>query len=680
MPDIQILAPHVADLIAAGEVVERPASVVKELAENAIDAGAHTVTIEIQHGGMTFIRVTDDGCGIPAEACPRAFLRHATSKLRCEEDLAAIGTLGFRGEALAAIASVSRIDLFTRTAEESLGTNLLIEGGEIQDQDQTGCPQGTTMIVRDLFFNTPARLKFMKKDSAEGAAVFALVQKMALSHPEISFRFIRDGRQDLHTPGDGELRSALYAVLGRDAAPGFFSVLGEGEDVSVSGYVSLPVCCRGTRSQQYFFVNGRSVASKVLTAALERAYENQKMVGKFPGCVLFLTLPANTVDVNVHPAKSQVKFLREHAIFSGVYGTVRTALDAQRTHPDALPEENDPPEAGRAAPEASGAAVPEQTPQPPAGTLKSRGAAALREPPPAGERELLKPLSREPVPASPRMYTQRSPKLVELSTEPTGKSTVFPENVDKPVESVENPLGIVVESQRTPQDTRAFPQDPRENPVETWSAETPEVRQEPLPDPVQIPLDPAEETQPWRLVGEVLRTYLVVEQGERVLFIDKHAAHERMQFDRMKAEGYTPMTQTLLTPVVIRPSPEEGAILLAHLPLLSEFGFECGSFGGDAIAVRAVPDYVEPGQAEAVLCELAEELSLGGADPSAARDVLLHTMSCKAAIKGGQKNSREELLPVAEAVVSGAVYTCPHGRPVAITMTRKQLEKQFKRI
>ena len=676
MPDIQILAPHVADLIAAGEVVERPASVVKELVENAMDAGATAVTVEIQRGGMALIRVTDNGCGIPHGACRTAFLRHATSKLQKAEDLAAIGTLGFRGEALAAIAAVSRVELFTRTAEEEMGTTLFVEGGIVQDEDETGCPQGTTMVVRDLFFNTPARLKFMKRDSAEGAAVFAQVQKLALSHPELSVRFIRDGRQDLHTPGDGTLGAALYAVLGRDLAPGYFSLLGEGEDVSVSGYVTLPVCCRGTRSHQYFFVNGRSVVSKTLTAALERAYENQKMVGKFPGCVLFLRLPANTVDVNVHPAKTEIKFLRENAVFSGVYGTVREALEARRTHPDALPQ---------AMPEA---AAPEQRPpEPPrsagAQPLRSRSAAALADPPPAGDRVLLTPLERELDPDAFHRPPTPSPHLVKLSTKPTGKSTGRSKNVDKAVETVENPLGIVVESQRTPQDTPISPISAEdtagEGLVETDPPPTPEP-DHPDPAEAQLPLVPEAGPAPWRLVGEVLRTYLIVEQGDRIFWIDKHAAHERMQFDRMKAQGYTPMVQTLLTPVIVRPSPEEAAVLLAHLPLLTEFGFDCSSFGGDALAVRAVPDYVEPGQAEAVLGELAEELALGGADPASARDVLLHTMACKAAIKGGQNNSRDELLPVAEAVVSGAVYTCPHGRPVAITMTRKQLEKQFKRI
>ena len=333
----QTTYPHVADLIAAGEVVERPTSVVKELMENAIDAGASAVTVEIANGGMTLIRVTDDGCGIPADQAATAFLRHATSKIATEYDLEAIGTLGFRGEALAAISAVSRIDLLTRTADQPLGTALSIEGGVVMSQEEAGCPVGTTMVVRDLFFNTPARQKFMKKDSAEGAAVFANVQRIALSHPELSVKFIRDGKQEMLTPGDGQLKSAVYAVMGRDIALGFLPVNGSGESgMSVGGFASLPTCCRGSRGYQHFFVNGRYVKSRVMMAALEEAYKNQKMVGKFPGCVLHLTIRANEVDVNVHPTKTEVKFRNDQQVFSTVYHAVLSALTVDRTRPQAV--------------------------------------------------------------------------------------------------------------------------------------------------------------------------------------------------------------------------------------------------------------------------------------------------------------------------------------------------------
>ena len=343
MAAIRQLDPHVANLIAAGEVVERPASVVKELVENAVDAGATQVTVEIQHGGMSLVRVTDNGGGIPPEEAETAFLRHATSKLHTAGDLEAIGTLGFRGEALAAIAAVSRVELLSRTEETPLGIALALEGGLLRSREETGCPLGTTMIVRDLFFNTPARLKFMKRDAAEGAAVFALVQRLALARPQVSLKFIRDGKQELLTPGDGQLRSALYSVLGRDLALGFTPVTGSGEEVAVQGFVSMPACCRGTRGYQHFVLNGRPIRSRLLTAALEEAYKNQKMVGKFPGCVLHLNTKLSAVDVNVHPAKTEVKFLREKQIFDGVYYTVLSALEGERRHPTLPLEEKRPP-------------------------------------------------------------------------------------------------------------------------------------------------------------------------------------------------------------------------------------------------------------------------------------------------------------------------------------------------
>ena len=662
MPEIKVLDPHVADLIAAGEVVERPASVVKELTENAIDAGAHTVVIEIQRGGMALIRVTDDGCGIPADQCRTAFLRHATSKLRTAGDLAAIGTLGFRGEALAAISAVSRMELFTRTADSPLGTTLAIEGGEVLGQEEAGCPLGTTMVVRDLFFNTPARLKFMKRDAAEGAAVFAVVQKLALSHPEIGVKFLRDGKQELHTPGDGKLASVLYAVFGRDVAPGFTPVESRGEEVSVSGFVTLPACCRGSRSYQHFFVNGRQVKSRLLMTALEKAYENQKMVGKFPGCVLNVTLKTNAVDVNVHPAKTEVKFLSERKVFDGVYYAVLSALGAEERHPQmAFPaREKEPaaPSAGPARPAGGGFAR--------MSAREFRASQPLRD----GAAALLRPMERPPA-ANRSILSHREEK-------PDGKEEKPAFSRQNGGFSVENPVDTV----EKPEKTAEIPSQTAPNPPAPPAAEalTIPFPHPAAPPPSPDPLPPPETDVPWRLAGEVLNTYLIVERGEEILFIDKHAAHERLNFDRMKAAGYQPMVQTLLVPEVFTPAPEEGAVLLDSLPLLSRFGFACEDFGGGALAVREIPDYLDPGGAAPALCEIAEALLAGAAaDPDSARDAVLHTMACKAAVKGGQRNSREELMVVAKAVVSGQVKYCPHGRPVAITMTKKALEKQFKR-
>ena len=671
MPHILQLDPHVADLIAAGEVVERPASVVKELMENAIDAGADALTVEIQHGGMSLIRVTDNGCGIAAAEAETAFLRHATSKLRTEYDLEAIGTLGFRGEALAAISAVSRIELLTRTAEEDLGAALSLEGGAVVHREEAGCPQGTTMVVRDLFYNTPARLKFLKKDAAEGAACFAMVQRVALSHPEVSVKFLRDGKQELLTPGDGQVQSALYAVLGRDMALGFTPVKGSGEDMSVSGFVSLPTCCRGTRGYQHFFVNGRYVKSRTMMAALEEAYANQKMVGKFPGCVLHLTTRLNAVDVNVHPTKQEVKFGSDKKVFDAVYYAVKSTLEADRTRPSLQVEPPRPAEGGR--PAQSPLRPAEPAPAAPTYremTLEEFRRTAERPAAPLPLHDFTAPRATGAAPASPAgngvsgapISIPQSAGSGAFAPPTSAAPPARPDGRARPAESTSAP-GAPIST------ARPVGADAHIRPAEAAPAQ-----------PAGAASAPPSEEEPWRMAGEVLNTYIVVEQGDKVLFIDKHAAHERLNFDRMKAEGYQPMVQALLEPVVFTPPAEEGAALLAQLPLLGRFGFEAEDFGGGALIVRAAPSDVAAGEIPDVLSELAGRLLTGSsADPGAARDALLHTMACKAAIKGGQKNSPAELLKVAQAVMSGAVKYCPHGRPVAIELTRQQLEKRFGR-
>ena len=657
MPDIHVLPSHVADLIAAGEVVERPASVVKELLENAIDAGASAVTVEIAHGGMSLIRVTDDGCGIPAEQAPTAFLRHATSKIAAERDLEAIGTLGFRGEALAAICAVARVELLTRTEEADLGTRLTAAAGEVISQEAAGCPRGTVMTVRELFFNTPARLKFLKKDAAEGAAVFAVVQRAALSHPELSVKFLRDGKQELLTPGDGQLKSAIYAVMGRDIALGFLPVKGSGDGMSAEGFASLPSCCRGTRGYQHFFVNGRYIKSRIMTAAVEEAYKNQKLVGRFPGCVIHLTVKPGEVDVNVHPTKTEVKFQREQAVFAVVYGAVLSALGGDRSRPQA---------------ELSGGkARDEVTPNQTALPLNDWA----REP--SGARFM--PASRfKPMPGF------APGKQPEPPDPPPARTAAQP---DPPPEKKKRDSPF--------QWVEPLPEKRKEAPAKAAQAPVPEEakREAPGPAPVREPVAqaaaeeraaPAEapppQEEPWVVRGELFRTYVMVEQGDKVVLIDKHAAHERANFDRLKAADYRPMVQELLTPTTFAPAPEEREILLSQAELLGRFGFEVEEFGANALAVRSAPDYLDAGDIEPALCELARRLRLAGtADPAGARDELLHTMACKAAIKGGWSSGRPELEEVARLVMSGAVKYCPHGRPVAIELTKKQLEKQFKR-
>ena len=665
MPNIQVLDPHVADLIAAGEVVERPASVAKELMENAIDAGASAVTVEISHGGLTFLRVTDDGKGIPAGELKTAFLRHATSKLRTEYDLEAIGTLGFRGEALAAIAAVSRIEALTRTAEADLGASLALEGGVPGELDEAGCPLGTTLVVRDLFFNTPARLKFMKKDAAEGAAVFAVVQRVALSHPEVSVKFIRDGKQELLTPGDGQLKSAVYAVLGRELALGFREVKSAGEDMSVEGFASMPACCRASRSWQFFFVNGRQVKSPLMTAALEEAYKNQKMVGKFPGCVLHLRTKLSAVDVNVHPAKTEVKFGAERAVFSAVYHAVLSALEGDPSHPRAVLKNTEIPGVrqqdtvtenqlrigsapaspfmGEVARRAGGGA---SSLPPPSAAAKGGGSSPTRGEPGVPASTVVRVHDNSYTPPAPPQEKKGSPHS-NVGAAALGRPPITTPPLEHP-------------------------------PVSVPALEGGPARA-PAPTSPHIPPAAGTEELPWRLAGEVLNTYIIVERGDTVYLIDKHAAHERMNFDRMKAEGYDPMAQTLLTPAVCRLPPAQREVLLAHRALLEKFGFEVDELGAD-LAVRQAPFDVDPADIPAALEELAQRLlTTGSADPAAARDELLHTMACKAAIKGGWHSAPQELERVAAAVMSGQVKYCPHGRPVAVTLTRRELEKQFKR-
>ena len=676
MPEIAVLDPHVADLIAAGEVVERPASAAKELIENAVDAGASAVTVEIAHGGMTFLRVTDDGSGIPAGQLKTAFLRHATSKLRTAEDLAKIGTLGFRGEALAAISAVSRVDVLTRRPEDAAGAAIHGEGGHMGPVREEGAPEGTTIRVADLFYNTPARLKFMKKDSAETAAVAGLMQHLALSHPDISFKFIKDGQEALHTPGDGKLESAVYAALGREFAKTLVPVDGRGGDIGVRGFVTAPVNGRGSRSMQVFFVNGRFIKSQLLTAALEEGYRNQLMKGRFPGCVLEVTLPVTAVDVNVHPAKTQVKFAREHDVFDAVFHTVMDALDARGgavTKPVSQPQQAQNPRQDFFQ-SMDAKTYREQGNKPAAPAPKPAFA-----PQPARE-EVRPAFSAQPVkqaePAKPGWNTEwRSTAKVADSVQP-----IWP-----PRDTVK----------RTP--TSALGQAPASVTAKPEPAPQAEKAAEPAPAPKPfvpaIPAVPAQQTAmelpgqetvmpqeaPWRIAGEVLHTYIICEDDADTLWlIDKHAAHERINFDRLLAAKEPPMRQTLLQPIAVEPGREDAALLLENLELLEQFGFGCEDFGDGAILVREVPADLDAADTAATLEEFAQNLR-SGRSLDEKREALLHTMACKAAIKGGWTSDPTELKVLVEKVQSGEVRYCPHGRPVVVKVTKYELEKLFKR-
>ena len=647
MPKILQLSSHVANLIAAGEVVERPASAVKELLENAVDAGASKVTIEIRDGGMTFLRVTDNGCGMSAEDARTAFLRHATSKLRTEEDLAAIGTMGFRGEALAAIASVSRIDLMTKTPGSLSGVKLHLDAGIITEEAEAGCPDGTTILVRDLFYNTPARMKFMKSDTVEGSRVAAAVQMQALAHPEVAFQFLRDGKQVLATPGTGKLQDAMYCVYGRDCAR-MVAVESRWENYTLSGFVTLPTDARPSRNLQTFFVNDRPVKSKLLIAALEEAYRNQLMVGRFPGCVLHLNLPANAVDVNVHPAKTEVKFLSEKAVFDCVHYGVLGALNKKPDRP-AVQFKPQP------------APVPPEKPTP------------SPEPKPAEKKEAFfrTMTTQEYKTFSAAMADAPKPKPEAAAAAakkiPTGGNMPLREFVMLPQ----------VRQAAQPEPAPSLPPLP-----ETPKPSAPEMPvKAPEPEMEQTALEmPKADT--WRMVGELYRTYILVEEGDNAFLIDKHAAHERILFEKLKANQESISGQTLLQPVPVRLSPAAAGELLGNTALLEELGFEIEEFGENTILARQIPmDLSEEAAAEA-LETLADDLLNGRRESrDTVRDTLLHTVACKAAIKAGWVSDEKELLAIAKAVMEREdLKYCPHGRPICVSLSQKMLEKQFKRI
>ena len=641
MPKILQLSQHVANLIAAGEVVERPASVVKELLENAVDAGASQVTVEIRDGGMTFLRVTDNGCGMSAEDAATAFLRHATSKLRTAEDLAAIGTLGFRGEALAAIASVSRIDLLTKTAGAISGTSLHLEAGNITEQTEAGCPDGTTIIIRDLFFNTPARMKFMKSDTAEGTKVTGAVQLQALAHPEVAFRFIRDGKQILSTPGTGDLEAAVYCVYGRECA-NMIRVESKWDNCTVTGFVSKPTDARPSRSLQTFFVNDRPVKSRLLIAAVEEAYRNQIMVGKFPACVLHVKLSPGAVDVNVHPAKTEVKFLSEKAVFDCVHYGVLGALNKTPDRPQM-----------------------QFKPAPQPGPVSQAPASQPKPEVTHKQQNFFRTMTAQEYKAfAGAIQDAPQPK---------------PEAAAATVQSLHMPLRQPVTPPPLPEATAVAPAPIPETvpePILPPAPVTPEVPEEPEQTALPMP-----EVAPWRLVGELYRSYILVEQGDEAFLIDKHAAHERILFEKLKANQEAITAQALLTPIPVSLSAEYCGELLNNQSLLEELGFEVEEFGGNTVLLRQIPMDLSPEDATQTVEALAADLVSGRKErKDTVRDEILHTVACKAAIKAGWKNDQRELLALVETVMADDnLKYCPHGRPICISLSKKQLEKQFKR-
>ena len=620
MARIQVLDKHTAELIAAGEVVERPASVVKELVENAIDAGATMITVDIRNGGISYIGITDNGCGFAREDVPTAFLRHATSKIRREEDLNTISTLGFRGEALASVAAVARVELITRTEDELAGTRYVMEGGEEIELSDVGCARGSTIRVRDLFYNVPARMKFLKKDVGEANAVAGVVDRLALSHPEISFRFIRDGRDELLTPGSGDLYACIGAVLGREFAKTLTEVEYTLDGVRVYGYTCRPEGARANRTMQHFFVNGRYVKTRTAMAAIEQAYKGSVMVGKFPACVLCVDLPPETVDVNVHPAKIEVRFVNERPVFDAVYYAVRSALEG-----DSAPRK---------------ATLPPPIVQPP------------------------KPEYTAPTPA--REIARR------VAEAPAAKPSV-----PMPMPPVVRPKPPVAGRPTVVRDTTAVMQSFFDQPIKKESTPVPAEK---IPEPVQQVIAP-EQPEPIRVLGEVLHTYIIAEWRSSVYFIDKHAAHERILYNQLK-DSAAQDAQLLLSPLSVSLSREEYGALTEAGEQLKQAGFELEEFGGNTLLVRAVPMMLADGNIIDSLREIAGGLASGKREITTERlDWIYHSVACRAAVKAGDSSTPQELLKLAERVLyNDDIRTCPHGRPVCFELTAKEIEKQFGRI
>ncbi|MFV8289367.1 DNA mismatch repair endonuclease MutL [Faecalibacterium prausnitzii] len=712
MAVIHVLDKHTAELIAAGEVVERPASVVKELLENSIDAGATQVTVSIESGGVKLIEISDNGTGIEAEYISTAFIRHATSKIETPDDLTNIHTLGFRGEALASIASVARVELTTRTEVDEFATVYRIEGGEEVSREPGARAVGTTIRVKDLFYNTPARMKFLKKDSSEGTFVSDTVTHVALSHPEVSVKFIREGKLQYVTPGDGQLRGAAYAVLGREFSRDLIELKNQEGVYRITGLITPPKSCRASRSMQHFYINGRYVRNRTMMAGMEMAFKGTMMQGKFPGGILLLEMPADLVDVNVHPAKIEARFARENDVFDVVYHAVKLALaqpgtgerlftfeadkkeeKAENSKKDADIIKNDVKNnnfTGLSAiirGQADPGVLPQQhwepanpaaAPQQPAPSAAMQIPTAPSEPRWKGSAQNEDMLDPFVTLHSPKLETTKAPEPFRAAASET-QLDVEPEFGETKLHSPQDHMAAWNPAQEAPKE------EPESAPCAETEPDAPEAAEQEtvLAEPEQMNFDPtADQPEPLRYVGEVFRTYILAERGDELCLIDKHAAHERQLYEKLAANYGNVPSQMLLEPAAIDLAAEEKQALLDNIPLLENAGLEIADFGGNTVVLRAVPADVEPQNAESLLVEIANKLLKGGHDAlNEHTEWVLHSISCRAAIKAGDKSSPQELLALAEKILSGEVPPfCPHGRPCVLKLTRKELEKQFGRI
>lgn len=636
MARINVLPKEIYQLIAAGEVVERPSSVVKEMIENSLDAGAKNITLEIKNGGSTYIRITDDGCGIERDDVRKVFISHATSKISKKDDLNSIGTLGFRGEAMASISAVSKVELLTKAENEEIGTRYEIAGGEELEFDDAGCPNGTTIVVRDIFFNTPARMKFLKKDVTEGNQVAGIVDRMAISHPEISFRFIRDGKQVLITSGNGDLKSTVYSVLGKEMSDSLMSVDYSFNDMRITGFVSKPTASRKSRAGQYFYINNRIVKSKTAMAALEQAYKNTIMVGRFPACVLNIELNPAQVDVNVHPAKTEVRFANEKPIFDLVYYAVKTAIENDRTVKEVEFKEN------------------------PIYRQESKNVYQNND--------------NKSFQAKFDFFKKKDeqPSQQVIKTKP--RENFWQVEAPKPEykiardEKLKPRVDINIEYEEPEENSTAKSEDaPKERDIEKVVITDEKDNENFIPN--------------FKLIGEAFKTYLIVEIENELYFIDKHAAHERMNFERFKAQA-TVETQMLLAPVVVNLTKDEFIAISENVELIKKCGFELEEFGESQIIVRAIPSLVDGDSVKDLMLEIAQKLLEHKTDILPDKiDWIYHSASCRGAVKAGDYTSRQEQEMFVKKLLSMPnIRFCPHGRPVFIKMSKYDIEKQFGRV
>ena len=664
MGKINVLDKHISELIAAGEVVERPSSVVKELIENSIDANATAIEIEIKNGGTSYIKISDNGQGILREDVPKAFLRHATSKVKNHDDLDSIKTLGFRGEALASIAAVSKVEMITKSENELAGTCYKIEGSDEVSIEDIGCPTGTTIIIKDLFYNTPARMKFLKKDASEASSVSAIVDRIALSHPDISFKFIKNSKEELNTPGDGNIKSCIYSVYGKSFSAGLIPVKYELNGVRVYGFTCDTNSARPNRSMQHFFINGRYVKSKTMMIALEQAYKGSIMVGKFPSCVLYLELSYEVIDVNVHPAKIEVRFINERPIFDAVYYGIKTSINKLDRPLEMLLNDNN---------------ISNEKKIINDNLNKER--LKVSDPTVKNDYYTMKPIPtnnvnvEEPDVFIPKKNVAYSPlKPIELEK----NQTIYKDN---PKEEATSKIALrgdrahsnpFFEENNKEQHNIIL----KEEKIDSFSIAEDESNKNAV---TFFSLD----NDKINVIGEVFSTYIVFEKNkDKLLLVDKHAAHERLIYEKLKKESGKSFSQYLLTPLTVTLEKKEYSAVISNLNLFSEAGFEIDDFGSGTVIVRSSPLYLEHDDISDSIIEMAGYILENKENISTKyMDWLYHNIACRAAIKSGDKSNKDELIALIKKLDENPeLRHCPHGRPILINITKKEIEKQFGRM